>query len=101
MPQTSSLIPCTNVLIALKTNTNCPRVYGYKPCMIGCKSHNHNSWACQPPPKAVNKRTAVSSCSFFKSSMACSAFRRSEEHTSELQSRGHLVCRLLLEKKNT
>src|SRR5437870_9132448 len=25
---------------------------------------------------------------------------RSEEHTSQLQSRGHLVCRLLLEKKN-
>src|SRR2546429_8094890 len=31
-------------------------------------------------------------CSFIK-------FRRSEEHTSELQSRLHLVCRLLLEKK--
>src|SRR5256884_2414564 len=28
-------------------------------------------------------------------------FDRSEEHTSELQSRLHLVCRLLLEKKNT
>src|SRR3989449_8395721 len=27
------------------------------------------------------------------------AFHRSEEHTSELQSRLHLVCRLLLEKK--
>src|SRR5207253_8580521 len=27
--------------------------------------------------------------------------RRSEEHTSELQSRGHLVCRLLLEKKKS
>src|SRR5687768_18198488 len=27
-------------------------------------------------------------------------FDRSEEHTSELQSRLHLVCRLLLEKKN-
>src|SRR5690625_1326740 len=27
------------------------------------------------------------------------ALARSEEHTSELQSRGHLVCRLLLEKK--
>src|SRR5690625_5583962 len=26
--------------------------------------------------------------------------RRSEEHTSELQSRGHLVCRLLLERQN-
>src|SRR5439155_12070971 len=30
---------------------------------------------------------------------ARSLTRRSEEHTSELQSRGHLVCRLLLEKK--
>src|SRR5439155_17325504 len=29
----------------------------------------------------------------------CSITSRSEEHTSELQSRGHLVCRLLLEKK--
>src|SRR5437870_8227659 len=29
----------------------------------------------------------------------CLYFPRSEEHTSELQSRGHLVCRLLLEKK--
>src|SRR5439155_20739318 len=29
----------------------------------------------------------------------CPVFSRSEEHTSELQSRGHLVCRLLLEKK--
>src|SRR5437870_13528031 len=28
-----------------------------------------------------------------------SLYFRSEEHTSELQSRGHLVCRLLLEKK--
>src|SRR5690625_6318656 len=27
------------------------------------------------------------------------SMQRSEEHTSELQSRGHLVCRLLLEKK--
>src|SRR5258708_23407229 len=27
--------------------------------------------------------------------------RRSEEHTSELQSPDHLVCRLLLEKKNS
>src|SRR5690625_5568506 len=27
------------------------------------------------------------------------ANQRSEEHTSELQSRGHIVCRLLLEKK--
>src|SRR5439155_15840583 len=31
--------------------------------------------------------------------MALLGSGRSEEHTSELQSRGHLVCRLLLEKK--
>src|SRR5689334_19203678 len=31
----------------------------------------------------------------------CSAVARSEEHTSELQSQFHLVCRLLLEKKKT
>src|SRR5437868_7946342 len=30
----------------------------------------------------------------------CGRFERSEEHTSELQSRFELVCRLLLEKKN-
>src|SRR5205809_5994051 len=33
--------------------------------------------------------------------LAHNAAQRSEEHTSELQSRLHLVCRLLLEKKNT
>src|SRR2546422_6746663 len=41
---------------------------------------------------------------FFHSSSArfsvAFAVGRSEEHTSELQSRLHLVCRLLLEKKN-
>src|SRR5438876_6516963 len=32
--------------------------------------------------------------------IACDLQRRSEEHTSELQSPVHIVCRLLLEKKN-
>src|SRR3712207_8457507 len=32
---------------------------------------------------------------------AAAVLERSEEHTSELQSRQYLVCRLLLEKKNT
>src|SRR5439155_19192149 len=48
------------------------------------------------PPKKLDKRAIRRS---WKSDLSiCSA--RSEEHTSELQSRGHLVCRLLLEKKN-
>src|SRR5687768_18133567 len=41
-------------------------------------------------------------CAVIAHGMSLSARKgaRSEEHTSELQSRLHLVCRLLLEKKN-
>src|SRR5216684_2646718 len=39
------------------------------------------------------------SCANFMPVFSLSAWPRSEEHTSELQSRLHLVCRLLLEKK--
>src|SRR5439155_25893399 len=48
---------------------------------------------------AALARSASSATDSYRSS--CSGLRRcrSEEHTSELQSRGHLVCRLLLEKK--
>src|SRR3712207_8017922 len=38
---------------------------------------------------------------FSQESFGYSVSFRSEEHTSELQSRQYLVCRLLLEKKNT
>src|SRR2546430_8307016 len=36
-----------------------------------------------------------------KHMFASTQFSRSEEHTSELQSQSNLVCRLLLEKKNS
>src|SRR5687768_17821695 len=42
----------------------------------------------------ITKRTV-------RDEMMIDLVHRSEEHTSELQSRLHLVCRLLLEKKNT
>src|SRR5437660_7478897 len=44
-------------------------------------------------------RRAICRANMPVSPSAPAAIRRSEEHTSELQSRGHLVCRLLLEKK--
>src|SRR5690348_17840575 len=47
-----------------------------------------------PPPRSSSGRRAHAP------SRACGD-GRSEEHTSELQSPVHLVCRLLLEKKNT
>src|SRR5436309_5869263 len=44
-----------------------------------------------------SRRTRIARCSPCRSSPRAA---RSEEHTSELQSRENLVCRLLLEKKN-
>src|SRR5690625_5349021 len=37
---------------------------------------------------------------YFRANYDATRALRSEEHTSELQSRGHLVCRLLLEQNN-
>src|SRR3712207_6866358 len=53
---------------------------------------------CKMLPHIEHKffHRAVSSVRFF----AQRPHNRSEEHTSELQSRQYLVCRLLLEKKN-
>src|SRR2546422_2135334 len=48
---------------------------------------------------AKSHRARRVSRAFAQSVWHPSAARRSEEHTSELQSRLHLVCRLLLEKK--
>src|SRR5690625_6145040 len=51
-------------------------------------------------PRATRKALIVASVPEFTiRSISTEGTRRSEEHTSELQSRGHLVCRLLLEKK--
>src|SRR5437660_4345013 len=44
-------------------------------------------------------RAMRSSICSYRTELLWNAQERSEEHTSELQSRGHLVCRLLLEKK--
>src|SRR5690606_39913474 len=54
----------------------------------------------------VPARTKLSVCGATNGRHDCRLFfhvppLRSEEHTSELQSRENLVCRLLLEKKNT
>src|SRR5438045_5512374 len=58
-----------------------------------CKSfHVPARWRAPPssPPRSVSPA----------SRSVCCDTPRSEEHTSELQSLRHLVCRLLLEKKN-
>src|SRR5438445_8549523 len=52
------------------------------------------SWWCATDPES----RSVSECGLHR---ILSILLRSEEHTSELQSRQYLVCRLLLEKKNS
>src|SRR5690625_7081935 len=54
-----------------------------------------------PPASAARANTGPRTTPSAPQAMALAmSAERSEEHTSELQSRGHLVCRLLLEKKN-
>src|SRR2546422_3934219 len=54
--------------------------------------------------RTLNSRNDIRSASYSSSrpmsTLSTPRMSRSEEHTSELQSRLHLVCRLLLEKKN-
>src|SRR5215510_13990886 len=75
------------------------------------KPSRANFWAIAPPtPQRTPtgswlSSTALPCASLVLRPSAChldvapTTTARSEEHTSELQSRGHLVCRLLLEKK--
>src|SRR3989442_7927619 len=58
------------------------------------RSRNGTANDCCFPPATSPPYVIVPSNGFIHSTL-----RRSEEHTSELQSRPHLVCRLLLEKK--
>src|SRR5699024_11578632 len=51
------------------------------------------------PPRAIFFLMATTSIIIFRAGLEL-PLTRSEEHTSELQSRFDLVCRLLLEKKN-
>src|SRR3712207_7825777 len=55
--------------------------------------------AAHPPPPPARRRSGRARAR--APSAGGGRARRSEEHTSELQSRQYLVCRLLLEKKNT
>src|SRR5256884_6284163 len=71
---------------------------------LGARTH---LWLARVPPPHWQSQRGVSGRSLADMSLeientyplALGSIERSEEHTSELQSRLHLVCRLLLEKK--
>src|SRR5690625_1104957 len=70
-----------------------------------CRSELTEPWTLEIPafPDTVSFHVvADGSCELHVAGKPTTELQRgdrSEEHTSELQSRGHLVCRLLLEKK--
>src|SRR5438067_8962828 len=55
----------------------------------------HRASSCRTPAPASSRWSSPDA----RAARACAFRQRSEEHTSELQSRFDLVCRLLLEKK--
>src|SRR3989442_3201492 len=61
--------------------------------------HLAHSGPLAPWPKSLSISKYFASTPAFASLSITSGVDRSEEHTSELQSRPHIVCRLLLEKK--
>src|ERR1039458_10634461 len=76
-----------------------PHCWKYVNCVISRPS----SITCQPMPNAPSVGDSQLSSSNLMSCLRRSMpmASRSEEHTSELQSLRHLVCRLLLEKKKS
>src|SRR5205814_8127664 len=89
-PPRPTLFPYTTLFRS--TGTSPPSRYGPDAMMRGPTSR----------PARMSRRHVVSvSQSPAMSRTPVTPFARSEEHTSELQSLRHLVCRLLLEKKKT
>src|SRR3712207_8649728 len=87
-PPRSTLFPYTTLFRSLDARERWAREYERNPTQ-GLHRVWERLWALQG-------RLAA-----FLGTDARNLFLRSEEHTSELQSRQYLVCRLLLEKKKT
>src|SRR5438309_8992195 len=87
-PPSSTLFPYTTLFRSILSDRPASRVVG------------HNGGPLPPTTAAhqgVNRRASGPTPLFCRRTL--SRHYRSEEHTSELQSQFHLVCRLLLEKK--
>src|SRR3712207_7699800 len=77
-PPRSTLFPYTTLFRSAGTMPSAPATNGSDP---------RGQLGCYPEGPPAHRETP------------CDGLSRSEEHTSELQSRQYLVCRLLLEKK--
>src|SRR3712207_8769311 len=97
-PPRSTLFPYTTLFrSALIARTDFPRsvpAYSLPRHGLAVRARRPTAMVMGPPPDWVIRPIPKGS-----NSEVLANFNRSEEHTSELQSRQYLVCRLLLEKK--
>src|SRR2546422_1676439 len=102
-PPRSTLFPYTTLFRSEVTSP--PAVVGDLVIVGSSVADNHRTNAPNGVVRAYDARTGKQRWSWDPIARApgapgaANAWSRSEEHTSELQSRLHLVCRLLLEKK--
>src|SRR2546429_4191498 len=86
-----------------RRHTRCSRDWSSDVCSsdLPCPAHSQtkSSHTSSFPDFRPRKESAGEGFIGPQACASCHAEKRSEEHTSELQSRLHLVCRLLLEKK--
>src|SRR5690625_6943974 len=94
MPKSGWIAITTRLNAPLPRQTTTHEEGLIRSCASGVSTIARPLPAKEMPAKSPNVARPAAAC-------CGSASRRSEEHTSELQSRGHLVCRLLLEKKKT
>src|SRR5690606_41511548 len=93
------------VLVVMSGRTPRPPLFPYTTLFRSRRRRSSSASASSPAPTRSSRRAWAStrcgrrSSSSTRSRVPGSTRGRSEEHTSELQSRENLVCRLLLEKK--
>src|SRR3712207_8286300 len=95
-PPRSTLFPYTTLFRSQKT------VQGHLPSATGRKDAIRTRLSCATRLRrtaASSPKTASLQGQYVLNALMPRSLNRSEEHTSELQSRQYLVCRLLLEKK--
>src|SRR5690554_7267990 len=90
-PPRSTLFPYTTLFRSNDSSTLTEVKYSGPTLEISTKTNSHKTMQHQIAPSLL--------AADFSNLAGEVAMIRSEEHTSELQSRPHLVCRLLLEKK--
>src|SRR3712207_7550663 len=96
-PPRSTLFPYTTLFRSLRTETSRGAVGSPRRRSVFCSNQRS---PCRTAPQVSSSSRRPAWWYRWHSVTGTTKAGRSEEHTSELQSRQYLVCRLLLEKKN-